>query len=232
MIPAIIAGAAALASAAGSIYSASQSAKQSARAAAQKQANIEKAGNIVNGAYDDIDDLLAAYKDKVDANKITDDSTLATYKRLVNSYDPSDYIAERGTFDKGAYNVEDYINENRDAIVKDVSDTVSRSQAGAGVGRGTGAANAIAKAVAEKDEELYNNAYERMKDDRDFDYNEFEAQYAANQSALTALNQGVQTQMSVLGGAIQQDQQNEADYLADYISSKSGRAQAQANLLT
>ena len=200
------------------------------KAAKERKKALEAAKKEVGAAYDDADYTLQEFRNG-QTRYATDEMKQAYTEGLAN-YDPTKYVAERGTFDKSKYDIADYINNNRDKIVQSASDAVQRSAAGAGIGRGTGTAMDIAQAVADKDMELENQAYQRMQDDRNFDYNEFQAQYQANQARLDKLAQGFTTRMEMLGGAIEHDDQQEADYMADYLNLKTGRANANVNLLT
>jgi hypothetical protein len=92
-----------------------------------------------------------------------------------------------------------FINPYYDQIIGDTAATVQHTAAGAGLGRGSGAAQAIADAVVKKNEELYNDAYNRFTDDRQFEYNKY-ADYIANkQRQLSELRAATDTKLSMQG---------------------------------
>jgi len=121
-----------------------------------------------------------------------------TYKDLIKGYDPNDYAYD---FDEFEYNktVEDFYNPYRDKIIKGTSDALQHTAAGAGLGRGTGAALNIAQGVADKDQELYNTAYSQFADDRNTSYNQWSDYINKMQNKLNTLQQGYNTQVSMLG---------------------------------
>jgi len=121
-----------------------------------------------------------------------------TYKELIQSYDPNDFVYD---FDEFEYNktADDFINPYRDKIIKGTSDALQHTAAGAGLGRGTGAALNIAQGVADKDQELYNTAYSQFSDDRNTSYNQWSDYINKMQNKLNTLQQGYNTQVSMLG---------------------------------
>lgn len=124
-----------------------------------------------------------------------------TYKELIQSYDPNDFVYDFDTENPWEYKktVEDFYNPYRDKIIKGTSDALQHTAAGAGLGRGTGAALNIAQGVADKDQELYNTAYSQFADDRNTSYNQWSDYINKMQNKLNTLQQGYNTQVSMLG---------------------------------
>ena len=124
-----------------------------------------------------------------------------TYKELIQIYDPNDFVYDFDTENPWEYKktVEDFYNPYRDKIIKGTSDALQHTAAGAGLGRGTGAALNIAQGVADKDQELYNTAYSQFADDRNTSYNQWSDYINKMQNKLNTLQQGYNTQVSMLG---------------------------------
>lgn len=158
-------------------------------------------------------------------------SDLAAYQKLKASYDPYAYVYTPEAFDKTKYNVEDYLNPQREAILSDIAAATQHTAAGAGLGHSSGALESIARNVLEKDESLYDKAYERMLGERNFDYGAYTDYINQMQNQLNALQQGVQTQMANLRGDIQFDQQQQDALLANRLNLGNALAQTRASLV-
>ena len=140
--------------------------------------------------------------------KLSDGKTLANYKNMVNNYNPEDYIYNTEKFDKSNYNVEDYLNPNKDAIISDVMKNIQHTAAGAGLGHSSGAAQAMVDAGIEKSEQLQNDAYNRMINERNFDYGAYTDFINQQQNQLNLMNQMRQNQMNQMRGDLEFDQNN------------------------
>lgn len=219
MIPAIIAGAASIgggiASYLGNRYAADKAA--ASRAAAAKK--IGEMQGQSNQYYDqmmqDIDSYYANRGSLGTAQDVKD------YKAAIGAYDPNSFVYDVDSnpfsYDKTA---DSFINPYYDQIIGDTAATVQHTAAGAGLGRGSGAATSIADAVVKKNEELYNDAYNRFKDDRQFEYNKY-ADYIANRQAqLNQLRAATDTKLSMQGNLAN-------DYFSVMDAAQSDRLKAQ-----
>lgn len=148
---------------------------------------------------------------------------VSEYSRLLSSFDPSEYTADIEKFEftdeQGRpLTREDFLAKNRDQILQSVTDRIQHSAAGAGLGRGTGAALGIAEGVAEKDEELQRLANQEYSTARQQAYSEWSDYIDKMQRKLDAERAGTESRISMLGGAIGQQQQQESDYMADLLA--------------
>ena len=148
---------------------------------------------------------------------------VSEYSRLLGTFDPSEYTADIEKFEftdeQGRpLTREDFLAKNRDQILQSVTDRIQHSAAGAGLGRGTGAALGIAEGVAEKDEELQRLANEQYMGERRQAYSEWSDYIDKMQRKLDAERAGTESRISMLGGAIGQQQQQESDYMADLLA--------------
>lgn len=220
---ALIGGASSLAGSAIEAYSADQDRKAAAKA--RKEANSQ-----IGGWEQKAEQILRdAERDNISLSSARD---LKTYNTLRNNYDPSDYVfTDYEPFDKDAYNVEDYLNPQRDALLKGITQNIQHSAAGSALGHSSGALEAIAQGVLEKDEQLYNDAYNRMTEDRNFDYGAYTDYIAQKQKELDTLQQGRQQQMSMLRGDLTFDQEQRDAMTANRLNLGNTLAQTRASLV-
>lgn len=196
----MIAGVAALGSAAatylGNKYAADKAAASRA-AAAQKIGEMQGQSNQY---YDQMIRDIGNYYDKRGSLGTATDAK--NYKDAIGAYDQNKFVLDMNDpNNQFGYNktADSFINPYYDQIIGDTAATVQHTAAGAGLGRGSGAAQAIADAVVKKNEELYNDAYNRFTDDRQFEYNKY-ADYIANkQRQLSELRAATDTKLSMQG---------------------------------
>ncbi len=201
-------------------------AKQDRKAA---EARREKADEQISEWERQAEKILKDQEKK--SVRLSSASDVNAYKNLRSSYNPDDYTVDYEQFDKTKYNVEDYLNPNRDAILADVAKASQHTAAGAGLGHSSGAIEAINRAIIEKDENLYDRANDRMKDDRSFDYGAYTDYINQTQKKLDSLQQGVLTQMNMLRDDIQFDQQNTDAVVQNKLSLGNSIAQSRAQLV-
>jgi len=198
MIPALIAGAAALGTAAATYYGNKYAADKASASRAAAAEEIKKMKTDAGSYYDQMDrDIANYYANRGGLGTATD---ARNYRDAINRYNASDYVYDIDS-NPFAYNktADDFVNPYMDKIIGDTAATIQHTAAGAGLGRGSGAATAIADAVAKKNEELYNDAYQRFTDDRQFAYNKY-ADYIANkQNQLNQLRAATDTKLSLQG---------------------------------
>ena len=154
-----------------------------------------------------------------------------SYKELIQSYNPNDFVYDFEKEKPWEYKktVEDFYNPYRDKIIKGTSDALQHTAAGAGLGRGTGAALNIAKGVADKDQELYNTAYSQFLDDRNTSYNQWSDYINKMQNKLNTLQQGYNTQVSMLGNLADDYFKVQDAQMADQLKLAQDREAAKAS---
>lgn len=196
MVPAIIAGAVAAGSIATSLYNSYQDRKAREQSRAALNAQLSEANNN----YDQtIRDIEAYYKKRGGMGTAGD---VTSYRDLMAKYNPNDYIVDV-TDPNNQFNYkgtrDDFLNPYYNKIIQDTSDQVQHSAAGAGLGRGSAAAYMIAKEVAEKDNELFKEAQQEYKDDRNFEYNKYSDYIKQQQEALNQKRAAMDTKMTLQG---------------------------------
>ena len=156
---------------------------------------------------------------------------MRTYNKLKTSFDPSQYVYNFDKFNGSKYNVADYLNPQREAIMADVARGIQHTAAGAGLGHSSGAAAAITQGLIDKDEELYNTAYEQMNNERNFDYGAYTDFINQKQKQLDTLQSGILSKMSMLRDDITFDQGQQDAFLQNRLNLGNTLAQTRAQLV-
>ena len=161
-------------------------------------------------------------------------SDVANYRGLVDAYDPNQMYYTPGEFDatKEVGTVNDFINPYYQQIIDDTAEQVQHTAAGAGVGRGSGAAYQIAKEVAEKNRELYNDAYGRYKDARDFAYGKYNDYIQNMQNALAQRRAAMDSKISLTGNLANDYVSTMDAQMSDMLKAKQDRIGTQTSYAT
>lgn len=170
----------------------------------RKREILENAAAQLNTNYATLKNWVDNYYAENEAIGRQED--LQTYRDLIDSYDPNEFVYDAPEFEDN-FDVNDYYAANKDAIINKTADAIQARAAGQGIGRGTGAANAIATGVAEKNEELYKDALAARNSDRNFAYSLWQANIKNAQDKLRSLQEGTNTQLSLYGN-LADDYQN------------------------
>lgn len=183
--------------------------------------------------YADILNDIGRYYDKR-LGAFGNANDVANYRGLVESYDPTQMYYTPGEFDteKAVGSVNDYINPYYQQIIGDTAEQVQHTAAGAGVGRGSGAAYQIAKEVAEKNRELYNDAYGRYKDARDFEYSKYNDYIQNMQNALAQRRAAMDSKISLTGNLANDYVSTMDAQMSDMLKAKQDRIGSQTSYAT
>lgn len=194
---------------------------QQAESANKARKRVERVSKQTESDYNQMLQMLEKWRG--DQTQKATPQMVSEYSRLLENFDPSQYGADIEKFeftdDQGnPLTREDFLVKNRDQILQSVTDRIQHSAAGAGLGRGTGAALGIAEGVAEKDEKLQRLANQEYSTARQQAYSEWSDYIDKMQRKLDAERAGTESRISMLGGAIGQQQQQESDYMADLLA--------------
>ena len=211
---------------------AQQEAKEEGRAylrGAQSQANSAYS-NIING--------IGSYYDK--RGSLGNASDADAYRQLIAGYSPDEYTYMPGKFNAEDYGVgsrQDYVNPYYQQIIDDTAAQVQHSAAGAGIGRGSGAAQAIATEVAQKNNDLWKEANQEYKDERNFAYDQYSDYIKNMQNALTQRQNAMNTKLTLQGNlandyysVMDAQQSDKLKALQDQIATNSTYSTAMAGL--
>ena len=193
---------------------------------AKKEAadRLKQMGQITDAEYN----ALISQIDQYYQNRPTlgNQQDINAYRQALAQYNPENYAAEVGEFDK-TYDKEDYLNPYYGNIISDTANQIQHTAAGAGLGRGTGAALNIAKGTAEKSDELYRTAMQEMNQDRAFDYQKFQDSIVNQQNRLNALRAANETKIGLTGNLAQDYLGTQDQAMADRIKAQQDRLNAQ-----
>lgn len=196
MVPALVAAGVAAASLINNQINASneRQARDNARAALSRQQ--QEAGYQYDQMMKGINDYYDRRGGLGTAKDVED------YRAAIAGYDPDSYVLDlndpKNQFTYGKTR-DDFLNPYMNQIIADETAQVQHSAAGAGLGRGSGAAAAIAKAVAEKENELYREAQQEFKDDRNFEYDKYSDYIRNMQENLNQKRAAMDTKMTMQG---------------------------------
>lgn len=199
MIPAIVAGGIAAANLIGNAIQASNDADR--RSEARARLRGQKAA--LDSDYASVlEDIGKYYTDRGGLGTADD---VTSYRTLVTGYNPDDFVySPDKTFDETYSKTrDDFINPYMQKIIGDAAQQVQHTAAGAGVGRGSGAVEAIAAEVAQKSNDLYREAQQEYKDDRNFEYNKYNDYIAQKQRELDTKRQALDSKINLTGNLAQ-----------------------------
>lgn len=181
----------------------------------------------VSSDYTNMMKLLSGYHDKQD--RFVTPEMKQEYQRMLSEYDPNAYIYDFNKFqftdEEGKpLTREDFLAENKDAMIADIENALSHSAAGAGLGRGSGTGRAIAQGVADKSLELQRLANQEYQQERTNAYNEWSDYIDKMQAKMGLQEAGYRQQMGMIGGEMERERDEESDYMADLLSLLQGKS--------
>ena len=193
----------------------------------QKKKQIEKIKGNVESDYDKMVELLEGYREGQD--RFVTPEMKRKYREMLSEYDPNAYIYD---FDKFQFTDEngkpltreDFLAENKDAMIADIETALSHSAAGAGLGRGSGTGRAIAQGVADKSLELQRLANQEYQQEKQSAYNEWSDYIDKMQAKMGMQEAGYRQQMGLIGGEMERERGEESDYMADLLSLLQGKS--------
>ncbi len=187
----------------------------------EKRKAIEKVQKQYNLSLDQIDRLIQDY--------YSGDYSLGTqedadeYRKLVSEYNPEDYIYQVQEFDKD-YDVNDYYNPNKDAILQNVVDKTMANMAASRVGHGKSSSMKTAEGLIDKNEELYKDALTQMNQERQFDYNVWNNLVQQQQKSLETAKSAADSKLNLYGDLAKDWYDTEEEKLQAMIDSNMNRA--------
>lgn len=193
----------------------------------KRQQRLKDLEEEVSSDYTNMMKLLSGYHDKQD--RFVTPEMKQEYQRMLSEYDPNAYIYD---FDKFQFTDEegkpltrdDFVAENKAAMIADIESALSHSAAGAGLGRGSGTHRAIAQGVADKSLELQRLANQEYQQERANAYNEWSDYIDKMQAKMGLQEAGYRQQMGMIGGEMERERGEESDYMADLLSLLQGKS--------
>ena len=193
----------------------------------KKQQRLEDLERQTESNYDEMLKLLERYHQGQD--RLVTPEMKEEYKTMLAEYDPNAYIYD---FDKFQFTdeegnpltKEDFLVENKDAMLADIEQALSHSASGAGLGRGSGASQAIAQGVADKSLELQKLASQEYQQAKQSAYNEWSDYIDKMQAKMGLQEAGYRQKMGLIGGEMERERGEESDYMSDLLSLLQGRS--------
>lgn len=192
------------------------------REAKQRAVNTQLAN--ANVTYDQMMNLLNQYNDN--RISVANDSMVNQYKDLISNYNPQTY-----DFDKFSYNktVDDFLNPEAEKIAQLAGLQTQSDLAGQGAAKGTGALASLGYSRVKAAEDLYKDAQAQYNADRSQAYTEYNDYIKNMQNKLDTISQGQLDKSKLLGGAIQNEQTQQSDYMSDLLGLMSDKTSTNIN---
>lgn len=192
----------------------------------KKEQAIQQAQSQANATYDQIMGMLGNY----DASRmrLASPEMASEYMDLISNYQPQTY--EFGKFgDEYNKTVEDFLNPEAEKIAQLAGLETQAQLAGQGAAKGTGGVAGIGYSRWKAAEDLYKDAQNQMLADRSQAYREYSDYIANMQNKLNTISQGQLQKANLLGGALTNEQQQQADYMSDLLSLMENKAGTNIN---
>lgn len=199
--------------------------RDEARRARQARAKaVEQGRQMAMHDYDTLEHKLNEYNDS--RIRLADDGMVNDLKAMMSGYDPEVY-----DFDKFAYtkSIDDFMNPEAEKIANLAGLKTQADLAGRGAAKGTGGLAGIGYSKWEAAEQLYKDAQQALRDDRAQAYTEYGDYIDRMQEKLNTINKGKLDKINLLSGAVQNEQTQQSDYMADLMSLMSDRASTNIN---
>lgn len=177
-----------------------------------KQRAVQNAAAQANVTFDQMQDILNSYNQG--RMKLADDSMVQQYKDLISNYQPQVYDFDKFSYDKS---VEDFINPEAEKIAQLAGLETQAQMAGQGNAKGTGGLANMGYSRWKAAEDLYKDAQAQYNADRSQAYKEYGDYITNMQNKLNTISQGQLQKANLLGGAVSNEQQQQADYISDLL---------------
>ncbi len=177
-----------------------------------KQRAVQNAAAQANVTFDQMQNILNSYNQG--RMKLADDSMAQQYKDLISNYQPQVYDFDKFSYDKS---VEDFINPEAEKIAQLAGLETQAQMAGQGNAKGSGALANMGYSRWKAAEDLYKDAQAQYNADRSQAYQEYGDYITNMQNKLNTISQGQLQKANLLGGAVSNEQQQQADYISDLL---------------
>ena len=177
-----------------------------------------------NVTYDQMMNLLNQYNNN--RISVADDSMVKQYKDLISNYNPQTYDFKEFNYGK---TVDDFLNPEAEKIAQLAGLQTQSDLAGQGAAKGTGALASLGYSRVKAAEDLYKDAQAQYNADRSQAYTEYNDYIKNMQNKLNTISQGQLHKANLLGGAIQNEQTQQSDYMSDLLGLMSDKTSTNIN---
>ena len=185
---------------------------------------VEQGRQMAMHDYDTLEHKLNEYNDS--RIRLADDDMVNDLRTMMSGYDPEVY-----DFDKFPYtkSIDDFMNPEAEKIANLAGLKTQADLAGRGAAKGTGGLAGIGYSRWDAANQLYKDAQSAMQNDRSQAYREYGDYIDRMQEKLNTINKGKLDKINLLSGAVQNEQTQQSDYMADLMSLMSDRASTNIN---
>lgn len=208
---------------------------QNSQAADEAKKEAQAAAQAIKDAYDSLQTDIEGHYSRTPEEQAAHDQAIQNYREGLSDADYEKYVQNfydqlenGGRFEYGK-DVDDFYNPHREEIVNDLASTVMDSAAANGTGRSWWGAKNLANQVADKNEQLYNNALLAYNTDRSQSFNEWNSYLQQKQNELTNLLAGKTNDLSAKKDLAQMYMDEDANYWNDLMNARIAAAQAGYN---
>lgn len=177
-----------------------------------KRRAVQNAAAKANVTFDQMQDILNSYNQG--RIKLADDSMVQQYKDLISNYQPQVYDFDKFSYDKS---VEDFINPEAEKIAQLAGLETQAQAAAQGNAKGSGGLANMGYSRWKAAEDLYKDAQAQYNADRSQAYSEYGDYITNMQKKLDTISQGQLQKIQMLGGAVTNEQGQQADYISDLL---------------
>lgn len=177
-----------------------------------KRRTVQNAAAQANVTFDQMQNILNSYNQG--RMKLADDSMAQQYKDLMTSYEPQVYDFDKFSYDK---TVDDFMNPEAEKIAQLAGLETQAQMAGQGNAKGSGGLANMGYSRWKAAEDLYKDAQAQYNADRSQTYKEYGDYITNMQKKLDTISQGQLQKIQMLGGAVTNEQQQQADYISDLL---------------
>lgn len=177
-----------------------------------KRRTVQNAAAQANVTFDQMQNILNSYNQG--RMKLADDSMAQQYKDLMTSYEPQVYDFDKFSYDK---TVDDFMNPEAEKIAQLAGLETQAQMAGQGNAKGSGGLANMGYSRWKAAEDLYKDAQAQYNTDRSQTYKEYGDYITNMQKKLDTISQGQLQKIQMLGGAVTNEQQQQADYISDLL---------------
>lgn len=193
----------------------------------RKQRAIEQELSRANTDYGRMQELMGQYE--TDRIRLADDDMITALKKEMASYAPGQ------TYDFGKFSdtynktVDDFLNPEAEKIAELAGLKTQSQLAGSGAAKGSGALANLGYSRWNAAEQLYKDAQDAYRQDREQAYTEYGDYIDRMQKKLDTLSQGQLSKINVLSGAVQNEQEQQADYMSGLLDLMKDKSQTNIN---
>lgn len=195
----------------------------------RKQRAIEQELSRANTDYGRMQELMGQYeRDRI---RLADDDNglVNALKSELKTYSPGANYDFNKFDDEYNKTVDDFLNPEAEKIAELAGLKTQSQLAGSGAAKGSGALANLGYSRWNAAEQLYKDAQDAYRQDRQQAYTEYGDYIDRMQKKLDTLSQGQLSKINVLSGAVQNEQQQQADYMSGLLDLMKDKSQTNIN---